>query len=179
MNNNIEPEITKQVIEMLTVANDFCIFTESIEKYTKDDVLSYLQKVCPLLYIKGALLPFVEVSNPEANERFVTEENWTVIYNDTKKVLDKADEFMSIGIEDKMDSTVVICSISEFVADIYQDMKDFILLYQKNTKTARENAVSECRLLFATHWGWRVIDVQRAVNNIMYKDKIERLENIN
>ena len=171
-----EPEISRYVIEMITVANDYCLFTESIEKYTREDVLSYLQKVCPLLYVKGALLPYVNVANPEANERYITEENWEVIYKDTKAVLGKVDEFWSIGLHDNMDAKPTKYSIAEFVADVYQDMKDFLLLYQKNTKAARENAVAENRLLFLEHWGWRVIDIQRAVNYTLYKNEIDQQE---
>ncbi len=176
METPIEPEISKQVIEMLTVANDYCIFAESIEKNTREDVLNYLQKVCPLMYIKGALMPYVKVANPEANERYVTEQNWETIYLDTKKVMGKFDDFWVINPDDQSETKPTKYSVSELVADVYQDMKDFILLYQRNTKATRENAASECRKLFKTHWGWRVIDIQRAVNYILYKSEIDHLE---
>lgn len=178
MTENEEPEVSKHVIEMLTVANDYCLFTESIEKYTKEDVLSYLQKVCPLLYLKGALLPFVEVANPEANERFVNEVSWEAVYTDTKNKLGKADEYWSVDLDEKLEPTPLKYSVAEFVADVYQDMKDFIMLYQKNTKAARENAASECRHLFHVHWGWRVIDIQRVVNYLLYNNEIVSTEEL-
>ena len=92
--------------------------------------------------------------------------------------MDKADAFWAINLDDKTETTPMKYSIAEFIADVYQDMKDFLLLYQKNTKAARENAVAECSNLFMTHWGWRIIDVQKAVNFILYKNKIERIDGV-
>ena len=52
MTTTEEPAISRNVIEMITVANEYCLFLEGIEKYTKDDIISYFQKICPLLYLK-------------------------------------------------------------------------------------------------------------------------------
>jgi hypothetical protein len=171
MTQSVEPAVSRNVLEMLTVANEFCLFTEGIEKYTKEDVISYFQKLCPLLYIKGATLPFLQPENPDANERFVTEENWEVIYKDIKEKLGKDDDFFMVDYNDDDDySNPVKVSIAEYLVDIYQDMKDFVLLYQRNTKDARENAAAECRLLFERHWGYRCIEVHKIFHFLAYRD---------
>jgi hypothetical protein len=169
MTTTEDAAISRNVIEMLTVANEYCLFLEGIEKYTKEDIIGYFQKVCPLLYLKGATLPFVEVENPDANERFVTEENWLTIFNDVRNKLEKDDEFWLVDYNDDDYSNPVKASIGEYLADIYQDMKDFILLYQLNTKAARENAVAECRSLFESHWGWRCIEVHKIIHFLRYR----------
>ena len=51
-------------------------------------------------------------------------------------------------------------------ADIYQDLKDFIYLYQKNTEMAKENAVSECKRLFQTRWGVRLTRAHTVIHEI-------------
>jgi len=170
MNQTTEPAVSRNVLEMLTVANEFCLFLEGIEKYTKEDVISYFQKICPLLYIKGATLPFLNAENPDANERFVTEENWETIYKDVKEKLGKDDDFFMVDYNDNDYANPVKVSVSEYLADIYQDMKDFVLLYQRNTKDARENAAAECRLLFERHWGYRCIEVHKIFHYLVYKE---------
>ncbi len=40
---------------------------------------------------------------------------------------------------------------------MYQDLKDFVLLYGKGTQAAQENAAYSCRYYFDTHWGPRAI----------------------
>lgn len=172
MNNN-EPSVSKNVIEMITVANEYCLFMESVDKYTKKEIISYLQKLLPLLYIKGCTLPIVEVEYPEANQRFVTEENWLTVFNDVRNKLGKYDEQWIVNHYEHDEDGRIKISLSEFLADIYQDMKDFILLYQKNTKAARENAVFELKELFASHWGFRIIEVHKFMHLMVYINSIK------
>lgn len=155
---------SRNVLELITVGNEFCVFLEEIEKYEKVYFLSYLQKVLPLLYLKGSLLPDVEVSQAEANERFVTEEQWENIYNGVKKITGKYDAFQYVDFAYKLENEKQTGSISEFLADIYQDIKDFLLLYQKGTLAARENAVYECSALFENHWGLKLLNVHKAIH---------------
>ena len=57
------PVFSKNVLEFLTVANDYCLMMAKVETTSKYSLIEYLQKVCPLLYIKASLLPDIEVQN--------------------------------------------------------------------------------------------------------------------
>ena len=162
---------SKNVLEMLTVANEYCIFLEESDKYEKERILHYFQKICSLLYLKGSLLPDVKVNDESANERFVTEEIWERIYSTLKSKLKSDDEYWYSEAIVKTDIEPVKGSIAENLADIYQDMKDFIWLYQKNSKAAQENAVYECKRLFESHWGFILVRVQKALHYQLFKDK--------
>jgi len=159
-----EPVYSKNVIEMLTVANEYCIFIENIEKYNLDDVFAYFMKITPLLYLKGALLPDIVISNEEANERFITEETYLTIY---KTLEDKFEDFNLYKDADNVsmnDSELCEYNLAENLTDVYQDFKDFILLYQKESLAAKENAVYACKYLFETHWGFRIIAVLKVMH---------------
>ena len=82
--NQTEVAFSKNVIEMITVANNFCSFIEKADDSPKSEIFVYLEKVLPLLFLKGTLLPEVIVDDPESNERFVTEEQWESIFNELK-----------------------------------------------------------------------------------------------
>jgi hypothetical protein len=157
---------SRKVMEMITVANEFCIFIEECEKYERIQILAFFEKIIPLLYLKGSLLPDIVVSDESANQRFVTEEEWETCCNRLKQKLSKADTFYSNetpGVKE-----CVKYSLAEQITDIYQDMKDFILLYQVNTMAARENAVFSCKLFFENHWGYRAIRAGYAIHHILY-----------
>ncbi len=156
------------VLELFTVASEFCLFIEKLEKCDKNQILEYFRKISPVLYVKGELLPEIQVSDESANERFVTEEDYEIIFNDLRTKLFEEDTFYYINPADKNDFSPVKASLSEFFSDIYQDLKDFLLLYQKNTLAAKENAVSECRYLFTSHWGFRLVNVLQYLHNIKY-----------
>jgi hypothetical protein len=169
MNSNSQDKVnSKNVIEVITIANEICIFLEEIDKYEKQFICLYLQKILPLLYLKGALLPDVDVSSDEANERFVTQEQWETVYNAVQKKLGKDDAFLFIDYATKLDDEPEKGSIADFIADLYQDLKDFLLLYQKNTVAARENAVYSCKLLFEENWGMKLINIHKAIHMLLY-----------
>lgn len=158
---------SKSVLEMVTVAHEFCLFMEKVDSYPKEDVLNYFQKIIPLLYLKGSLLPDIEVSDETYLERFVTAETWEIVFNDVRNKLKPDDEYWVLEYSD--DTEAVKASISENLTDTYQDLKDFVILYSKNTQTARENAASECKLHFETHWGIRLINALKAIHLLKFK----------
>ena len=166
--SNDDITLSKQVIEMATVANEFCYFVENIEKKEKEIVLEFMQRILPLLHLKGSLLPEIEPVHPEANERFVTEEQWERVFNELRQTLGEDDEYWIIDPQYINDTEPLKASLSENITDIYQDMKDFLLLMQKNTHAARENAISECKILHANHWGYRVGNIFTRIHHLIY-----------
>ena len=69
--------------------------------------------------------PFFE----DGNEKFVTESDWMRIHDTLREKFGTADDYLEV-FDEKMNESEgpVISSISENMADIYQDIKDFLLL---------------------------------------------------
>ncbi|MFZ4546614.1 MAG: DUF5063 domain-containing protein [Bacteroidales bacterium] len=169
MTNRTSTDATSSasVLDMFTVANEFCIFTEKAEKYDPVEVLAYYAKICPLLYLKGALLPVLEPDEDYFGERFVNEDQWENIYNSLLIVLSDKDSFYTLSYENA-DNIPLKASIAEHLTDIYQDLKDFVLLYQKNLAYAKQNAIYECRKLFIAHWGLRIASLLPALHAVAF-----------
>lgn len=165
--------ISKPIIEMVTVANEFCHFMDTCEEKSKNGILEFVNRITPLLYLKGSLLPGITVEDPDANEKYVTAENWEVIFNLLRKKFEKDDEYWIIDPQYINETEPLKASLSENLADIYQDMKDFILLFQKNTYSARQNAINECKILFSTHWGYRVVNIMAKVHHMLHENDEE------
>ncbi len=160
--------LSKPIIEMATVANEFCYFFETLEKKDKETIFDFIQRILPLLYLKGTLLPHISPSHPEANERFVTEEQWERVFTELRDKFGKDDEYWIIDPQYINETEPLKASLSENIADIYQDMKDFLMLLQKNTLAARENAISECSILLGNHWGYRVGNIFSRIHHLIY-----------
>lgn len=148
-----DPVYSKQVIELLTVANEYCIFTEKADDYSKSDIISYYRHILPLLYIKGSVLKSLTPEFPEDAERFLTEESWEKILNSLRNKFYPHDHFWFCQDMHDENTDVEKMSLAECLSDIYQDMKDFVMLYQKNRYSSRENAVAEVSRLFREHYG--------------------------
>jgi len=164
-----EPLNSRKVLEMITVANEFCLFLEKAEDYSKMEILEFLQKVLPLIYIKAALLPEVKVEDENATEHYVTEEQWEGIFNVIRAKTGEEDIFHYIDQLEKSHMDPVKGSIAENIADIYQDLKDFLMLFQHPLNPYRENSVRDCRQLFITRFGYRIVNTQVAIHYILFK----------
>lgn len=165
-----DPVYSKKVLEMLTVANEFCLFLEKAEEYDRMDIIRFLQKVVPLIYIKASVLPDIEVSDDSAAEHFVTEEQWEGIFNMLRDKFGDDDIFYFHDHHDRSSHDPVKASMAENFADIYQDLKDFLMLYQKPLRASMENAVSECKRLFETRFGYRLVNVHPPVHYLLHSE---------
>lgn len=159
-----EPVFNKNVLEVLTISNELCLLFDNSDKYDKNDFLTVLQRLLPLLYLKASLMNKVAASNPDASERFVTEEQYELTYQALKKIFSSGDLF-SVASRNEV---AIKVSLSEFLTDIYQDIKDFVMLYQRPTISAKENAINECIILFEKHWGPKLIAALQALHQLKY-----------
>lgn len=166
----------KNVLDMLTLANEYCIFTESAAKYQLNEISLYYHRVLPLLYLKGSLLPDTEPEDNTAAEKYVTEEHWEKVFNRFRLILGDKDEYFLPGQNETGEDGLLKASLSENIADIYQDMKDFILLFAKNTYHSRQNAVYLCRSLFKTRWGIIIPNVLNQLHAMIYNREEDNFE---
>jgi len=165
--------LSKNVLEMITVAHEFCIFIENIEKYALKDIMDYLSKIAPLLYLKASLLPDVEVQDTDAYERYITEEVYLAVHQTIEGKFKEQNSYLDTEGITIIENQAVKCFISEKLTDIYQDLKDFIFLYQKEQIAAKENAVYHCKKLFEVHWGFRIISLLKALHYNQFTERID------
>ena len=163
-----DPVYSRKVLEMITVANEFCLFLEKAENYSLEELLNFLQKISPLIYLKGALLPDITVEDEDATEHYVSEEQWETLFNVLYNKFGENDLFYFIDQREKSHSDPVKGSLAECFTDVYQDMKDFLLLYQKPLRIFKENAVNDCKRLFETRFGYRLLIAQAAIHCLQF-----------
>jgi hypothetical protein len=169
MDTNSDPVYSHNVIEFVAVANEYCKYAEHASELKGDEILKIMQRILPLLYLKATLLPVLEPVFEDGNEKFVTEIDWNRIHDTVKQKLGTADDF-SAEMGDKLDDSgiPVPVTLSENMADIYQDMKDFLLLYQTGTQEVMNDAVWECRLNFENIWGQKMVNSLKAIHRFIY-----------
>jgi hypothetical protein len=178
MDTNPDPVYSRNVVEFVAVANEFCKYAEHASELKGDELLKILQRILPLLYLKASLLPQLEPFFEDGNEKFVTESDWTAISDTLREKFGTADDYLEV-FDDKIKETEgpVVSSISENMADIYQDMKDFLLLYQTGTGEVMNDAVWECRMNFENFWGQKLVNSMRAIHKFIYSgEEIGKVE---
>lgn len=165
-----EPAYSNSVIDMLKVAHEYCLFIENAESVKNIELLTFVQRVMPLLYLKGSLLPEIDEEISDISERFVTEEKWEEIFNMLRNKLLEFDEFWVLQYDGPDQTNPLKVSLSENLTDIYQDLKDFVLLYQKPMRSSKQNAAKDCKYLFETHWGTKTLFINQWVHYLYCKN---------
>lgn len=169
MSKKPDPVYSRNVVEFTAVAVEFCKYAEHASELKGDEMLKILQRLLPLLYLKASLLPELEPFFEDGNEKFVNEADWSRISESIRQLLGTADDYLEI-FDEKFEVTEapVPSSISENMADIYQDIKDFLLLYQTGTPEVMNDAVWECRMNFESLWGQKLVNSMRAIHKFIY-----------
>jgi hypothetical protein len=169
MENKSEPIYSRSVVEFVAVANEFCKYAERAREVKGLELLKILQRILPLMYLKASLLPELSPVFEDGNEKFVTEADWNKIHDNLREQFGSADDYLEIAdVKMKETEGPVVTSISENLADIYQDAKDFLLLYQTGTDEVMNDAVWECRLNFETIWGLKLLNALREIHKFVY-----------
>jgi hypothetical protein len=168
-NINLEPVYSQHVLELIRMGHEYCLFIEQSDKYSADDVVRFIHKIFPMLYLKGLFLPAIEKDPEASGERYVTEEEWENVFNNLRSTLGEKDTFWMIDPEITGGDEAVKLSLAEILTDIYQDLKDFIMQYQKNSRPAKEIAVHECRQWFFNRWGKRITETSHYLHHTVFK----------
>ena len=158
----------KIAADLYVAASQYCTFIEHGADFDKEQILDYMLKILPLLYIKGGLLNSEETDEVLTCEQCVTEEEYESVFLLLKNKLESEDYFDSYDIQLGETQSVSLC---EHIADIYQDLKDFVLLFSKNTITARLSATYLCKMRYAGGWGKKILTIMPYLHVMMYKDE--------
>lgn len=170
---------SKNVIEFITVANEFCSFLERSDDLETPVFLSRLQKILPLLYLKASLLPEFEFEAEDELEKFVTEIDYNVIQEKVLQHTGGNDDYQEVFISGmQFSESALTANISENVADIYQEMKDLVMSFRMLNDEVMEQAIWECRNNFASWWGQTLVNCLRAVHNLIYAENNEEDQGI-
>lgn len=162
---------SKNVVEFVTVVNEYCASVENVAHYSAQENLQKLQKLLPLLYIKSAVLPRIERQLDDELERYVSELDYNVLHQKWLGLLNENDTFYEVFDADiQFGSETVTASVSENLLDIYQGLKDFITSYSLGNEDVMNDSLAECLFQFESSWGQRLVNVMRAVHMLVYSN---------
>lgn len=167
----------KNVIEFVTVAAEFCAFLERGESMKRKTFIDTSLKILPLLYLKASMLPKCETLGEEAPETFVTEEMYEVLRISLAELIGERDDYLEVFVPDMAYSDQPIKkNISEDLADIYQDIRDFIFVFQLGLNETMNDSLAICQENFGMIWGQKLVNTLRALHDAKYNQQQEEPE---
>lgn len=162
---------SKNVVEFVTVASEFCSSVEKVAKIPAIENLQKLQKILPLLYLKTAVLPKTEQILDDELEKYVSELDYNVLHQKWLQLLNENDSFYEVFDPSiQFGQETMTASISENLLDIYQDLKNFLIAYSIGNEEVMNDALYDCMYHFEEFWGQQLVNVLRAVHMLVYSD---------
>jgi hypothetical protein len=150
------------------------------------DLINKLHKLLPKLYYSATNLSELDSQFEDLGQKFVSEKDYESIRNKLLVKLGQYDAYEEVFDEARVEfEDSVGESISEDLADIYQDIKDFIMLFELGTNEVMYEALWECQQSFQSIWGQKVTNVLRPLHSLRYSDEdleentINKKENTN
>ena len=168
----------RNVVEFVTVAAEFCKFLEQAEGMKRATFVDTSLKILPLLYLKASMMPKCEMMGEDMPENFVTEETYEIVRMNLAGILAEKDNYLDVFVSDmKYSDQPITKYISEDLADIYQDIKDFIFVFQLGLNETMNDALAICQENFALYWGQKLVNTLRALHDVKYAQADSEDEN--
>jgi hypothetical protein len=162
-----------EVLEFVRSANACCNW---LEEAGQKSALNFIRSSLQMLSSVYHSLVSMEETEPvmeSSNEKFVTEQDWSAVYQQVMNLLGKHNEYLRIAEDEEFDrSDLVSHKISEDLADIYQDLKDFTMQYRQGIEEIMNDAVWEVMDNFENYWGAKLLNALQALNKL-YANKVD------
>lgn len=161
-------------IDFARVALEYCAFVEKAKETNKETFVDNMTKVLPLLYLKASVMPEIKEDYESELGLKVTEAMYGLVQENIAGILGEDDLYLETFHPDiKLSDSPVAVKISENLADIYQDMGNFIGIFKNGQKETMNDSLLLCIENFKQYWGQFLVNALRALHHIKYNKEIE------
>ena len=169
-----ETVFSQYTIDFARVALEYCAIVEKTKESDKKTFVANLTKVLPLLYLKVSVIPKITMDYESDLGAKVDENLYAQVENRISELLGDDDLYLETFHPDiKLSDSPVAVKISEDLADIYQDLGNFIAVFKNGQKETMNDSLLLCIENFKRYWGQRLVNALRALHYIKYKSDIE------
>lgn len=165
------PMLNADTLEMVSLAQAYCQLVEQPDAQSASEWARQALQLLPKLYLKGlALSQTVEYDETiDEIEHIVTEDDYNAIREGVAAVLGAYDDYLDTFVEDmKFSDKPILKTISEDLADVYQDIRNFVAAWDGGYDEVMRAALQEIASGFGSYWGGRLLSAMRALHEVAY-----------
>lgn len=166
-----EKRIDNNSILFIGLANEYCNILENSEGIEKDEFIVRMLKLLPRIYISATDLSLPDEDSDIYIEPHLEEPYYDSVRRNIEQIMGENDTFLEVFEEDmKFSDTPIAASISECLADIFQDLYDFIQSVKDVPQSRINEILCVCKENFNSRWGQILCNVLRALHSAKYND---------
>lgn len=157
------------VTDFVGLAGNFCSLLEQSAHKKTGELFNELQQLVPQLYMKAALLPQPKYCYDEEPATFVQEDDYARIHDSLQQKFE-----LFTGITGMSPGTLpnqhelVSFRLAESFADLYEELKNFMKLYEVGLPQSMNDAVWICRKSFEQNLGIKIADNLKSLHSLIY-----------
>ena len=160
---------SNHTIDFVKIALEFCSWVENVRENNKDTFIDQGVKILPMLYLKASFVPLIEEDYDSDLEVGVVEEMYARVQNGVADLLGDDDMYLETFHPDMQYSdTPIAVTISEDLADIYQDLGNFISVFKHAQKETMNDSLAACIESFKEYWGQKLVNALRALHHLRW-----------
>lgn len=167
-NSNLHNYVySSDMVEFVTICNACCHFMEQLKEVEGKQFIEQSVKHLSSVYAAHMKLKETEPVFESSGEPTVTEQDWAMIFQRISMLLGPHNDILRQAEEDEFDrSDLVIHTISEDVADVYQELRDFTSIYSRGIEELMNDAAWELKEHFAENWGKKLLRSLMALHDL-------------
>ena len=147
-----------EMVAFVTAANNYCQFLEQSAEADGKAFIASQVEILSRIYADFIVLGETDPVYDSVLEATVTEQDWAAVYQQIAKIMGPYNETLRPAEKDEFDrSEMVLHTVSEDLADIYQELKDFTVIYSRGLEELMNDAAWELKERFAEHWGIKLL----------------------
>ncbi len=164
----------QSVTEFYSIAGDYCQLMEQASKKRTGELFSNLQQLLPEIYLKASRLPKPKYCYEEEPKKFVREDDYAMIHNALQQKIELINGIARMSPGTRPDQhELVSFNLAENFADIYEELKNFVKLYDVAIPQAMNDAIWLCRRSYEQGFGIKIIEGLKLLHTIIYNQNIE------
>ena len=156
-------------LTFIALAGDFCKTIQNTTSISRDEFIDTMLRLLPRLYV--AMNSYSKNSEPEMDiiGNYVDEDHYNQARQAVATLMGEDDIFLETFMEDmKYSDTPIAASISESIADIYQDMLNFTMTVRDSEGALTSPALDDMHENFTLYWSKTLCNVLRPLNALKY-----------
>lgn len=169
-----DKKIERNTLSIIGLAQEFCVAVENASTHDREEFIAIMLKLLPRLYIAVSdAQPADDILSEDEYALFanyVEEDYYESVRRNIEMLLGPDDVFLETFEEDmKYSDTPIAASVSESLADIFQDLFNFLAVVKNSEGLETDAALRDCKDNFEQYWAQKVCNVMRPLNRLRFK----------
>lgn len=166
-------EANSPYLPFLALAGEFCSIVQNAREKERKEFVEKAVILLPELYVAMLKAPAPEVSYEETAflPQYVDEDYYDSVRRGLEMLFGPDDTYLETHLEDMKYSDVPIgASVSEGVADIFQDLFNFMSAVRESDGESMNPAFAACRENFEAYWAQILVNVMRPLTTLRLRE---------